>query len=58
MLEPLPPGPEHVAALTEAAACEALQGRNEAGIDYAEQALALAAQLGLPSLPVRSGIAA
>ena len=27
VLEPLPPGPEHVAALTEAAACEALQGR-------------------------------
>jgi tetratricopeptide (TPR) repeat protein len=53
VLEPLPPGPEHVAALTEAAANEALQGRHAAGIDYAEQALALAAQLGLPK-PARA----
>ena len=43
LLEPLPPGPEHVAALTELARAEALQGRNEAGIDYAERALSLAA---------------
>ena len=39
LLEPLPPGPELVAALTELAVAEALQGRNEAGIGYAEQAL-------------------
>ena len=48
LLEPLPPGPEHVSALTEAAAIEAQQGRNEAGIGYAEQALVLAQKLGLP----------
>ncbi len=48
LLEPLPPGPEHVAALTGVASVEALQGRSEAGIDYAEQALSLANQLGLP----------
>ena len=53
LLEPLPPGPDHVAALTEAARAEALQGRHEAGIDYAEQALSLAAQLGLPK-PARA----
>ena len=48
MLEPLPPGPEHVAALTEAAVNETLQGRAEAGIGYAERALTLAAKLDLP----------
>ncbi len=53
LLEPLAPGPEHVAALAEAAATEALLGRSEAGIDYAEQALALAEQLGLPK-PARA----
>ena len=49
LLEPLPPGPELVGALTELARAEALQGRSEAGLGYAEQALALAEQLGLPS---------
>ena len=39
LLEPLPPGPELVSALTELAVAEALQGRNEAGLGYAEQAL-------------------
>ena len=53
LLEPLPPGPEHVAALTALAAVDVLQGRQMAAIDYAEQALALAVQLGLPS-PVRA----
>ena len=47
LLEPLPPGPELVGALTELARAEALQGRNEAGLGYAEQALALAEELGL-----------
>ena len=42
LLEPLPPGPELVSALTELARAEALQGRNEAGLGYAEQALTLA----------------
>ncbi len=48
LLEPLPPGPELVAALTEVAVIEVLRGRGEAGLRYAEQALALAEQLGLP----------
>ena len=47
LLEPLPPGPEHVSALTELAGAEALQERNEASRGYAERALALAEQLGL-----------
>ncbi len=47
LLEPLRPGPEHVIALTEAAVA-VVQGRNEIGLGYAEQALALAEQLGLP----------
>ena len=48
LLEPLEPGPEHVGALTELAAVEALQARNEAAIEYAQQALDLAQQLQLP----------
>jgi hypothetical protein len=48
LLEPLPPGLEVVGALTELARAEALQGRGEAGLRYAEQALALAER---PSLP-------
>ena len=48
LLEPLEPCPELVGAVTELAAIEALQGRNEVAIDYAEQALALARVLGLP----------
>lgn len=53
LLEPLEPGPDHVAALTEIARAEGLQGRYEAGIDYAERALSLARQLGL-SKPARA----
>jgi class 3 adenylate cyclase/tetratricopeptide (TPR) repeat protein len=53
LLEPLPPGPEHVAALSELARAEALQERQEAAIGYAEQAIALAARLGLPA-PARA----
>ncbi len=48
LLEPLPPGPELVSALTELARTEALQGRSEAAVGHAEQALALADELGLP----------
>ncbi len=47
LLEPLPPGPELVGALTELARVETLQGRHEAGARYAERALALAEELGL-----------
>jgi class 3 adenylate cyclase/tetratricopeptide (TPR) repeat protein len=47
LLEALPPGPELVGALTELARVEALQGRSEAGVLYAERALALAEDLGL-----------
>ena len=48
LLEPLEPSPELVGALTELARAEVLQGRYEAGLGYAEQALALAGELGLP----------
>jgi class 3 adenylate cyclase/tetratricopeptide (TPR) repeat protein len=48
LLEPLPPGPELVSALTELARAEALRGRGEAAVHHAEQALALANELGLP----------
>jgi class 3 adenylate cyclase/tetratricopeptide (TPR) repeat protein len=48
LLEPLPPGPELVSALTDLARAEALQGKAEAGVRHAEQALALAGELGLP----------
>ena len=47
LLEALPPGPELVGALTELARVEALQGRSEAGLRYAERALELAEDLGL-----------
>jgi class 3 adenylate cyclase/tetratricopeptide (TPR) repeat protein len=47
LLEALPPGPELVGALTELARVEALQGRSEAGVGYAERALALAEELDL-----------
>ena len=47
LLEPLPPSPELVKLLTSVASVETLQGRNETGIRYADQALALAEQLGL-----------
>src|SRR4051794_24766087 len=48
LLEPLPPGPELVSSLTELLRAEALQGMSEAAIRHAEQALALAEELGLP----------
>jgi class 3 adenylate cyclase/tetratricopeptide (TPR) repeat protein len=47
LLEPLPPGPELVGALSEVAINETLQGRGEAGLAYAERALLLAERLGL-----------
>ncbi len=47
LLEPLEPGAELVGALTELARAEILQGRYEVGMGYADQALALAEQLGL-----------
>ena len=48
LLEPLPPGPELVGALTELARAEALQGRGKTGLRHAEQALSVAERLGLP----------
>jgi hypothetical protein len=48
LLEPLPPGPVHVAALTEVAVSEVLLGRSEAGIEHAGRALVLADELALP----------
>ena len=48
LLEPLPPGPDLIAALSEAAASETLQARYRMAIDHADRALSLAAQLGLP----------
>jgi len=47
LLEPLPPGPELVGALTAVAAAETLSGRSESGVRFAERALALAEELGL-----------
>ena len=47
-LEPLPPRPELVLALSEMAGDETLQSRHQAGIRYADRALALAEELGLP----------
>ena len=48
LLAPLPAGPELVSALTDLARAKALQGQAEACIRHAEQALALADELGLP----------
>ncbi len=47
LLEPLPPSPELVEALANVGDTEIIQGRPEAGIRYAERALALAEELGL-----------
>ena len=47
LLEPLPPGTELVAALTEQARAETLQGRLAPAIGYADQALALGDKLDL-----------
>jgi tetratricopeptide (TPR) repeat protein len=46
LLEPLPPGPEHVALLTEMAG-EYQYEQPETGLEVASRALALAAELGL-----------
>jgi class 3 adenylate cyclase/tetratricopeptide (TPR) repeat protein len=48
LLEPLGPSPELVGALTEVARGDALQGRSEDALRVADQALALAEELGLP----------
>ena len=48
LLEPLGPSPELVWALTDLASTDALQGRSETAIAYAERALTLAEELGLP----------
>jgi class 3 adenylate cyclase/tetratricopeptide (TPR) repeat protein len=46
-LDPLSPGPEHVAVLTEISGARSLLGQEEAGLEDANRALALAAELGL-----------
>jgi class 3 adenylate cyclase/tetratricopeptide (TPR) repeat protein len=51
LLEPLLPDPELIGALTELARVETTTGRLEAGVRYADRALALAEQLGLPRPP-------
>ena len=48
LLEPLGPSLALVAALTEVASVDALQGRSEDAIRIAEQALVLAEELGVP----------
>jgi tetratricopeptide (TPR) repeat protein len=47
LLEPLPPGPEHVAVLTELSGEHNQRGEHQAGLEVADRALALAAELGL-----------
>jgi tetratricopeptide (TPR) repeat protein len=47
LLEPLPPGPEHVAVLTEISGERNLNKEYELGLEFADRALALAAELGL-----------
>jgi tetratricopeptide (TPR) repeat protein len=53
LLEPLPPGPELVGALIEVARARVLGGESADGVSFAERALALAVELGLP-LPARA----
>jgi tetratricopeptide (TPR) repeat protein len=53
LLEPLPPGPEHVAVLTEISGAHHRLFKCETGIEFADRALALAAELGL-SRPARA----
>ncbi len=48
LLEPLPPGPELVGALTEVVYGETIQGRPAQGVRIADRALAVAQELGLP----------
>jgi class 3 adenylate cyclase/tetratricopeptide (TPR) repeat protein/predicted transcriptional regulator len=59
LLQPLPPSPALVDALSRLAGTEVLQGRPQSAIDYADQALALADQLGLDppakALSIRGG---
>jgi class 3 adenylate cyclase/tetratricopeptide (TPR) repeat protein len=47
LLEPLPPGPEHVAVLTEISGEHHQRKEWETGLEVADRALALAAELGL-----------
>jgi class 3 adenylate cyclase/tetratricopeptide (TPR) repeat protein len=47
LLEPLPPGPEHVAVLTEISGEHHRRNEPETGLEVADRALALAAELGL-----------
>jgi hypothetical protein len=47
LLEPLPPGPEHVAVLTEISGEHHRRNECETGLEVADRALALAAALGL-----------
>jgi class 3 adenylate cyclase/tetratricopeptide (TPR) repeat protein len=47
LLDPLPPGPEHVAVLTEISGEHHQRKEYETGIEVADRALALAAELGL-----------
>jgi class 3 adenylate cyclase/tetratricopeptide (TPR) repeat protein len=51
LLEPLPPDGDLVAALTEVAAAEMLQGRSESAINVARRALRLAEELGVDRPP-------
>jgi tetratricopeptide (TPR) repeat protein len=53
ILEPLSPGPELVGALIEVARASALGAESVEGVRFAERALALAADLGLPT-PARA----
>ncbi len=52
-LEPLPPGPEHVAVLTELSGWRYQHRESETGLEAANRALELAAELGL-SPPARA----
>ena len=56
LLEPLPPDGDLVAALTEVAASEMLQGRSESAINVARRALGLAEELGLEPPAARARI--
>jgi class 3 adenylate cyclase/tetratricopeptide (TPR) repeat protein len=53
MLEPLGPSPELVQALTEQAAASFVSDKHREGLAFAERAIALAADLGLPE-PARA----
>jgi class 3 adenylate cyclase/tetratricopeptide (TPR) repeat protein len=53
LLEPLPPGREHVGALIEVARARTLGGEPAQGVSFAERALSLAMELNLPT-PARA----